>query len=479
MENTSTLKPIRQGGMGFNISDWGLARAVSMRGQYGTVSGVALEIVMAEMLRRGDPGGHYRRALSHFPFPQIAEEVLAAFHVKDGVGDSSSFRSTPVWSITPSHLLISATICANYASVWLAKEGHDGEVGVNYLQKIELPQIPATLGAMLARVKFVTVGAGIPFGIPEVISAILEGRIVNYPVSVAGTNIREHMMSFDPQAFFGEKLPEMERPDFIPIISSNLLASVLTDERRMPKGSVQGFAVELDTAGGHNARPRKPVFNELGEQLPIYGPKDAVDWKKIADLGLPFWIGGSFASPEKLKWAQSVGAVGIQVGTLFALCEESGLRPDIRKKARKLAFEGKLPVRTDMRISPTGFPFKVAVLDGTISEQAVYEGRERVCNKGVLVTLYEKPDGSIGYRCPAEPVERYVAKGGDIKDTKGRGCICNGLIATAGLSDDEAPVVTLGDYVSSLRHLMKDENDSYTAPDAIAYLLGTPSQSPA
>ncbi|MDO8590423.1 MAG: nitronate monooxygenase [bacterium] len=477
MENTSKLKPIKQGGMGFNISDWPLAQAVAILGQYGTVSGVAQEIVMAERLRRGDPGGHYRRALSHFPFPQIAEEVLAAFYVKDGVSDSSSSRSTPVWSITPSHLLISATICANYASVWLAKEGHNGQVGINYLQKIELPQIAATLGAVLAGVDFVTMGAGIPLDIPEVISAILEGRIVNYRVQVIGKNITGHTMSFDPQAFFGDKLPEMERPDFIPIIASNLLASIFT--KKLPAGSVQGFVIEEPTAGGHNAPPRKPVINELGEALPIYGEKDVVNYRKIAEIGLPFWIGGGYASPEKLKWAQEVGAAGIQAGSIFALCEESGMRPDIKREIRKLGFEGKLKVRTDMRISPTGFPFKVVVLDGTISEQAVYQGRERVCDRGVLVTLYEKPDGSIGYRCPAEPVERYVTKGGEIKDTQGRGCICNGLIATAGLSDDQAPVVTLGDDDSFLRYLMKDENGSYTARDAIAYLLRPSSQSPA
>lgn len=471
MKNLSSRKLIRQGGMGFGISGWRLARAVSMLGQYGTVSGVALEMLMAEMLRRGDPGEHYRRALSHFPFPQIAEEVLDAFYVKDGICADTPSRSTPVWNIMPSHLLISATICANYATVWLAKEGHDNEVGINYLQKIEMPQIASTLGAMIAGVDFITMGAGIPIGIPELIKNIIEDRTVNYRVQVIGKNITGHTMSFDPQAFFGNKLPELKRPEFIPIIASNLLASIFMDKRRLPEGSVQGFVIEEPTAGGHNAPPRKPVLNELGEHLPIYGEKDVVNYGKIADLGVPFWIGGGYSSPEKLEWAQSVGGAGIQAGSIFALCDESGMRSDIKDEIRRLGFGKKLSVKTDMRISPTGFPFKVAVLDGTISEQAVYDARDRVCDRGVLATLYEKPDGSIGYRCPSEPVERFIAKGGDEKDTVGRGCICNGLIATAGLCDKEMPVVTLGDDDSYLRRLMKNENSSYTAEDAIAYLL--------
>lgn len=466
MENTSTFKPIRQGGMGLGISTWSLARAVSTLGQYGTISGVALERYMAQILRMGDPGGHFKRALSHFPFPSFAKKVLDAFYVKDGVGRGAG---TPVWSVEPSDLLVSSTVCANFACVWLAKEGHNNSVGINYLTDLAMPQIYAITGAMLADVDFITMGAGIPLQIPEVLNALTEGRTVNYRVPVVGVNIKSHTMSFDPRVFFGEKLPEMKRPEFYPIISSYLLAYRFA--KKMPKGSAQGFAVEENTAGGHNAPPRRPVLSESGEVQPIYGEEDIVDCPKIADLGLPFWVGGGYASPEKLKWAKSVGATGIQVGSIFALCEESGMKPEIRRKIRELGFEGKLQVRTDMRISPTGFPFKVVILDGTISERAVYEERQRICNQGALVSLYERPDGSIGYRCPAEPVPRYVEKGGDVEDTKNRGCICNGLYATAGLTDKESPVVTLGDDVSFLPKLMADATSSYRAEDAIRYLL--------
>ena len=279
-------------------------------------------------------------------------------------------------------------------------------------------------------------------------------------------------MRFDPVELFGGALPEMRRPDFWPIISSNLLAEVLV--KRLPKGSIQGFVVERPTAGGHNAPPRKPPLDEDGNPLIVYGLKDEVNWKKLADLEIPFWIGGSCASPQDLSWAKSVEAVGIQVGGAFALCEESGMKADLKAQIRRLGFEGKLRVKTDGRISPTGFPFKVIDLPGTISDPAVYANRERVCDQGALLILFTKPDGSIGYRCPGETVTAFVNKGGDIQDTTGRGCICNGLYATAGLGDgQEPPLVTLGDDVSFLKQLMAESTSSYTAGDVITYLLSS------
>jgi len=471
MSNLSKYPKIVQGGMGVNISDWYLARAVSMLDQQGTVSGVALERVLACILQRGDPNGHIRRALSHFPFQGVVKEVLDAFYVERGVAKGLRTKSVPTFNIAPSSLLISLVICANYAFVWLAKEGHPNPVSINYLEKITMPHIYAITGAMLAGVDRITMGAGIAIQIPEVLDCIANGRTAIYRVPVIGTKTTSHLMSFDPESFFGGKLPLIKRPEFIPIIASNLLASIFM--KKLPEGSVNGFVVEEPSAGGHNAPPRKPIFNEQGEIQPIYGPRDEVDYAEIAKYGLPFWIGGAKASPEKLEWALSVGAQGIQVGSIFALCEESGMDPDIRQRIRELGFIGKLQIRTDMRISPTGFPFKTVILDGTISEQDVYSNRVRVCNHGALVSLYEKADGTLGYRCAAEPLASFAAKGGDIADTIGRGCICNGLLSTAGLtSQGEASIITLGDDYSFLPNLMVNAHSSYGAQDAINYLLG-------
>lgn len=52
---------IIQGGMGVAVSDWRLARAVSILGELGVVSGTALAIVLSRRLQAGDPGGEMRR----------------------------------------------------------------------------------------------------------------------------------------------------------------------------------------------------------------------------------------------------------------------------------------------------------------------------------------------------------------------------------------------------------------------------------
>jgi nitronate monooxygenase len=468
-KEAKTMFPkIIQGGMGVGISGWPLVKKVSMLGQLGTVSGVAFEKIFTRILQRGDPGGHFRRALSHFPFPEHAERVLAEFFVEGGICEDATFKATPVFTINPYPLLISLTVCANFALVWLTKEGHDNPVSINWLEKVAMPHVYAITGAMLAGVDFITMGAGIPLQIPGVIDAIAEGKTASYRIPVIGENTKSYEMSFNPEKFFGGRLPSMEKPGFIPIIASNLLANILM--KKLPGGSIYGFVVEEPTAGGHNAPPRK------GD---TYGEKDLVNYLKMTDLGLPFWIGGSKATPEKLEWALSIGAQGIQAGSIFALCEESGMDPKIRKEIRKLGFQDKLNVRTDMRFSPTGFPFKVVILEGTLSESEVYKTRIRRCDQGALATLFERPDGSIGSLCPAELLEKFISKGGNEMDTVGRGCLCNGLISTAGFGDEhEPPIVTLGDDVSFLSFLMADADDSYSAEDAVNYLLGISKQKP-
>ncbi|MEO9116197.1 MAG: nitronate monooxygenase, partial [Gemmatimonadaceae bacterium] len=101
--------------------------------------------------------------------------------------------------------------------------------------------------------------------------------------------------------------------------------------------------------------------------------------------------------------------------------------------------------------------------------------RTRVCDLGYLRTAYRTETGKIGYRCPAEPVDAYVAKGGDIADTVGRRCLCNGLTANVGHPQrreegDELPLITSGDDISSVAALLRGR-DGYTAADVIDYLL--------
>ena len=286
---------------------------------------------------------------------------------------------------------------------------------------------------------------------------------------VEGSKKGTQIINFNPREFLGEKFPrELKRPGFLPIVSTDVLAKLMV--AKLSSGSIQGFIIELPTAGGHNAPPRKKgVFNEKGE--PLYGEKDEVAFNVLRDIGIPFWVAGSFASPEGLAKAQKLGAVGIQAGSIFALSEDSGMNPYYRAMMRRRGYRSELSVRTDPTASPTGFPFKVPQLSGTMSEQAVYKSRVRNCSRKALQFPAEA-NGKIIFRCAAEPIEDYLKKGGKLEDTIGARCLCNGLFSAATLGDpNELPIFTMGDDVSFLRHLMKDENDSYRATDAIAYLL--------
>ena len=108
----------------------------------------------------------------------------------------------------------------------------------------------------------------------------------------------------------------------------------------------------------------------------------------------------------------------------------------------------------------------------------MHAGRTRVCDLGYLRSAYERDDGSVGYRCPAEPVEAYVRKGGALEDTVGRLCLCNGLTATVGLGQrrangvEEPPLVTFGADLAGAEALAARYPDGWTAAQAVGWLLG-------
>ena len=137
---------------------------------------------------------------------------------------------------------------------------------------------------------------------------------------------------------------------------------------------------------------------------------------------------------------------------------------------------GEAKIFTDPRASPTCFPFKIVELDETISNQAVYENRTLICELSYLRHAYKKDNGKLGWRCPSEPIEDYLRKGGDIADTVGRKCVCNGLLANIGLGqyrksgETELPLITSGDDVAHIARFLKLGATSYTAVDVIEYL---------
>jgi len=463
--------------MGAGVSDWRLARAVSQTGQLGVVSGTAVACILARRLQTGDPGGHMRRALEQFPIPGVAARVLADYFIPGGKAVDAPFKLAPLPTLKPSPEFTALTVLANFAEVFLAKEGHGGLVGINFLEKIQFPTLPSIFGAMLANVDYVLMGAGIPRSIPGVLDKLAKGEAVELKIDVEGALPGEEFhTAFDPSAFCGGTAPVLKRPYFLGIVASATLAITLA---RKSNGKVDGFVVEGETAGGHNAPPRGAMqLNASGE--PIYGPRDVPELGKIRELGLPFWLAGSYGRPEKLAEARTLGAAGIQVGTAFAFCEESGIRADLKHQVIQLSREGSAHVFTDPLASPTGFPFKVVQLPGTSSDAAANASRTRLCDLGYLRHAYRKPDGTVGYRCPAEPAEDYVRKSGAEEETEGRQCVCNGLTATIGLAqirpggELDLPLITAGNDVANIAKFLRPGRDSYSAAEVVGSLLGTP-----
>jgi nitronate monooxygenase len=466
---------IIQGGMGVGVSGWPLARAVSRLGQLGVVSGTGISAVVARRLQSGDPGGHMRRALAAFPIPGVARRLLELYFVEGGKPAGAPFALLPMPQFERSAAADELTVAANFVEVFLAKEGHEGVVGINYLEKIQIPHLPSLYGAMLAGVDYVLMGAGIPRLIPGMLDAFAAGMSASYPLHIedeAKDNENPAVMTFDPAVFWGGPAPQLTRPKFLAIISSSVLATTLA---RKANGRVDGFIIEGDSAGGHNAPPRGPLqLNHRGE--PVYGPRDIADLQKIKALDIPFWLAGGYGRPGKLAEALSLGAAGIQVGTAFAFCSESGIEPGLKRRAIDASRAGTADVFTDPAASPTGFPLKLLRLAGTLSDDEVHEQRIRVCDLGYLRQAYRKSDGQIGYRCPAEPVDHYVRKGGRAEDTVGRKCLCNGLFANIGLPQSrpagpELPLLTVGNDITLLEHFISPNQDSYTAENVIDRLL--------
>ena len=462
--------------MGVAVSGWTLARTVAQLGQLGVVSGTGLAIILARSLQLGDASGQLRHAFHHFPIPAIASRVLARYYVAGGKPSGAPFKTAPMPTLRPGAGFLELTVMANFVEVFLAKEGHRGLVGINFLEKIQLPTLPSLYGAMLAGVDYVLMGAGIPRSIPGALDRLANGEIAELRIDVNGALPGEEFVStFDPRAFGDGNLPPAKRPHFLGIVASATLAMTLA---KKANGRVDGFVVEGDTAGGHNAPPRGPMkLSACGE--PIYGPRDVPELDKIRALELPFWLAGSYGRSGRLAEAISLGAAGIQVGTAFAFCKESGIQPELKQQVLQMSRAGKARVFTDPVASPTGFPFKVVQMDGTLSAADQYDARTRICDLGYLRHLYRKADGTPGYRCPAEPVEDFVAKGGTPAEAQGRKCLCNGLVANVGLSqvrserERELALLTAGDDVAQVARFLQPGCDSYTAAEVIRCLLGS------
>jgi nitronate monooxygenase len=465
---------IIQGGMGVGVSNWRLAQAVSRIGQLGVVSGTALDQLFLRRLVDGDKDGAMRRGLDAFPFPEMAKRIWQEYFVPGGKPSGTAYPLPPMHQRRDPRKLIELCMVSNFVEVFLAREGHKNPVGINFLEKVQMPHLSSIYGAMLAGVGYVLMGAGIPLHIPGVLDAFAGQHEAEYNLSVTGAVPGfDTAMLFNPADYAEGPLPLLSRPKFLAIVSSNTLATTML---RRASGRVDGLVVEGATAGGHNAPPRgKLQLSASGE--PVYGERDRVNIADLRALGVPFWLAGGYGSAAKMREALDLGATGVQVGTAFAFAEESSLREDLKRELLAKAVTGTGVVFTDPLASPTGFPFKVAQIEGSYSDEAVAAERTRVCDLGYLREPYATEDGKIGYRCAAEPVASFVAKGGKVEETVGRKCLCNALLSNIGYAQIrtdgsvEPPLVTVGDDLNTVAQFLAVGRTSYNAADVVHGLL--------
>ena len=251
------LPKIIQGGMGVAISDWRLARTVSQRGQLGVVTATGVNRVLASRLMDGDLAGHVRRALASFPLPEPVQNILDHYYVPGGKALDAPYKTPAAYSIQPPKFLDQLTAIANFVEIFLAKEGHAGVVGINLLEKVQMPNLASLYGAMLGGVDVVLMGAGIPTQIPGILDKLVNHEPVSYRVDVVGAGAEDDFrIHFNPEDIFpgiAKRVGPLNRPRFLPIISSVVLAKALL---KRSEGQVDGFVIEGPTAGGHNAPPR-------------------------------------------------------------------------------------------------------------------------------------------------------------------------------------------------------------------------------
>ena len=450
---------IIQGGMGAGVSNWRLARSVAELGQVGVVSGTALDTILIRRLQDGDPEGDMRRALAAFPYPAMVEPILEKWYIEGGKPEDAPYKLKPLPTVDMLREDEELLIVANFVEVFLAKEGHQGLVGINLLEKIQLPTLPSLFGAMLAGVDAVIMGGGIPLAIPGALDKMAQLEPVEMKLNVLTKDrSQEFTSAFHPGTHVSAVQEPLKRPLFIAVIASDVLAKTLV---KKASGRVDGFVIEHYNAGGHNAPPRR------GD---AYSERDICSVEKVAALGLPFWLAGGCGSPEGLQAAKAQGACGVQVGTAFACCEESGVMDSIKSEIIEKHRSGSLDVITDFKASPTGYPFKRV-------EVAANAGRDacRACDLGYLRHVFAKDDGTLDYRCPAGPRKPFLSKGGDSDEAEGKHCLCNGLLATIGMGQirrgtQVQPLVTWGEDMRFMDPILGASKTSYSAKDVVEYL---------
>ncbi len=442
LERIDHDKRVVCGGMGVDISGWKLAGEVARLGGVGTISATGQGDVLARRLTqlRRDPDNHelqlVKDSLETFPNPSMVDRVLDKYHEHVSSEDTGERRYRPtqqprIGALEAEMLQVLGT----YVQADLAKRraGGRGLVAVNTLGKIPRMVAPSAIGAILAGADVFVQGAGVPDQVPQLLTDLTVTGGGRYRMDVAG--LPDVYQEYSMERYNLDGVP-VARPEAWGIVSRTDVA------KRLAQVGIEALVIESAQAGGHNA--------------PTSGPEAPL--AEYLEFGLPCIVAGGVAQ-KGLSAIQAEGGEAIQIGSLFALSNESGMDPMLRARTLRGIINQKQPlqVRQDEHISPTGFPFQVAEVAGTVSQAEVLQERSRVCDLAFLTQGYKKKDGSIGYRCPAEPIEQFERKIASpilARNIGERACLCNNLFAAAGLAQrrgeyEEPALVTLGSTVEA------------------------------
>src|ERR1019366_2312126 len=231
----------------------------------------ALDSLFVRRLADGDFGGHMRRGLDAFPFPDMARRIWAEYFTPGGKPSGTPYPNIPMHQKDSPRKLIELCIVSNFVEVFLAKEGHKNPVGMNFLEKVQMPHLASIYGAMLAGVGYVLMGAGIPLHIPGVLDAFAAHHMAEYKLQVTGAVVgQDTMMHLNAADYVEGPLPFLRRPKFLAIVSSNTLATTML---RRASGRVGGVLREGRPAAAHPPPPRaNPRPKAVGG--PVYGERD-------------------------------------------------------------------------------------------------------------------------------------------------------------------------------------------------------------
>lgn len=472
------------GGMGVAISNWKLCREAAIVGEklgekvLPFVSGTGLPYIMADRLQSGDSDTiRALRVFDEVSGLKLADKIINKYSVKPK--DEKHIPTPKAQELVlgteeKKAEMEELTVAAAFVESYLAKEGHNSPIGINLLEKIQPMILPTLLGAMMAGVDFVEMGAGIPSQVPKVIDDYSNNAIASYSLDDAGDK-EIYKLTLDPKRFTKDKL---KKPKFYPIVSMHVLAMKLSE-----LDGVDGFIVAGNTAG-HRMNPRDKKNGVINGQS-YYSEKDIPDLDKIRELKdklgnpLPFWLAGAYA--DRLKEAQELGAAGVQAASIFEFCDESGLREDLKRQSLDLIARtpledlGKL-VKKMRWVSPTNYTFSVLQLEGSLSQDEIHGARDRACKYGCLTEYYLKSDGKLGFRCPADRVDIFVRtfpeekQNGAEKLAMEARCLCEGLTSTAGHANGDW-IVTAGELAPVRELILKSKNGGrYSAEDALRYV---------